>query len=49
MVRVKICGIKTFEDARYAVEYGAHALGFVFCESRRRIDQIGRASCRERV
>jgi len=40
MVRVKICGIKTFEDARYAVNYGAHALGFVFCESRRRVDPL---------
>ncbi len=38
MTRVKICGIKTLEAARMAVEAGAHALGFVFAPSPRRID-----------
>ena len=37
MVRVKICGIRTLDAAQAAVEAGAHALGFVFAPSPRRV------------
>lgn len=35
---VKICGVKTEEAVRVAVEAGADAIGFVFADSSRRID-----------
>jgi len=38
MVRVKICGINDLEDALLAVKLGAHAIGFVFAESPRKVE-----------
>ena len=38
MVRVKICGIRTGEEAAAAVRFGAHALGFVLAPSPRRVE-----------
>jgi phosphoribosylanthranilate isomerase len=38
MLKVKICGITNFEDASMAVGLGAHALGFIFASSPRRIE-----------
>jgi phosphoribosylanthranilate isomerase len=35
---IKICGNTNLEDARFAVECGAHALGFVFAPSPRRVE-----------
>ncbi|NPV26636.1 MAG: phosphoribosylanthranilate isomerase [Firmicutes bacterium] len=40
MVRVKICGISTIEEALAAVDAGAHALGFVFAASPRQVTPV---------
>ena len=39
MVRVKICGITNLNDAKTAIDYGADAIGFVFAESPRRVNE----------
>ena len=39
MTKVKICGIKTLSDAKFSVDYGADAIGFVFAESIRNVSK----------
>ena len=39
MTKVKICGIKNLQDAIFAVNYGADAIGFVFAKSIRKVSK----------
>lgn len=39
MARIKICGLTNIEDALLSVREGAHALGFIFAPSPRRVTQ----------
>ncbi len=34
---IKICGVTNYEDAQFALDAGANAIGFIFAESRRRV------------
>jgi len=38
--RIKICGITNLDDAKKVVELGAHAIGFVFADSPRKIEPL---------
>ena len=44
MVKIKICGMMSFEDIEAVNELRPDFAGFIFSPSK-----IGRASCRERV
>lgn len=37
MVKIKICGITNFKDAKTAVDAGADAIGFIFAKSPRKV------------
>jgi phosphoribosylanthranilate isomerase len=39
MTKIKICGIKNLQDAIFAVDYGADAIGFVFAKSIRKVSK----------
>jgi len=46
---IKICGNTNLEDSQLAVEFGAHALGFIFAESKRQVTPAQVASITERL
>ena len=38
MIKIKICGIKSFKDIEYINEAQPDYIGFVFAKSKRRVD-----------
>ncbi|OGW79555.1 MAG: hypothetical protein A3G33_07090 [Omnitrophica bacterium RIFCSPLOWO2_12_FULL_44_17] len=40
MPKIKICGNTNFDDVKLAIDLGADYLGFVFAESKRKIDPV---------
>ncbi|MBI3313858.1 MAG: phosphoribosylanthranilate isomerase [Candidatus Omnitrophica bacterium] len=40
MAKVKICGNTNIEDAKAAISFGADYIGFIFTESKRKIDSL---------
>ena len=49
MVFVKVCGIRTWEEAGAALDCGATALGFLVGLTHRAEDEIGEAEARHRA
>ncbi|MFT5206277.1 MAG: phosphoribosylanthranilate isomerase [Candidatus Omnitrophota bacterium] len=48
-VKIKICGITNYEDAKMAIDLGADALGFIFANSPRRISATKAKSIIEKL
>lgn len=49
MVKIKICGLKRFEDIEMANKYGPDYIGFVFADSKRKISHELAAKLKEKL